>query len=88
MAPMLDAGADGIQNMRDRAHDLGLVLTQDMIDKGVLLGDTFADVGDSLKAAGDKIGTAFFPGLQKLGDWAVEKMPTLHAKVEEWMPKI
>ncbi len=47
LAPALNVGAQEIEKLRNQAHELGLVYEDDLIDKGVILGDNI----DALKAA-------------------------------------
>jgi len=47
LSPAFNAGGDAIDAMRKQAHDLGLVLSDDLIDKGVVLTDNV----DKLKRA-------------------------------------
>jgi hypothetical protein len=52
LIPILNKGASGIDEMRKSAHDLGIVLSEDAIQKGDTLGDTF----DALKASVKSLG--------------------------------
>ena len=47
LAPAMNIGAEAISDLRDRAYDLGLVLSDD-IDAGVEFGDLIEDVKRSL----------------------------------------
>lgn len=47
LAPAFNAGADAIENMRAQAHQLGLVMGDELIDQGVVLTDNI----DKLKRA-------------------------------------
>lgn len=47
LAPAFNAGADAIEGMRTQAHELGLVMGDDLIDQGVVLTDNI----DKLKRA-------------------------------------
>ena len=66
MAPLLNAGAGAMENMRKQAHDLGLVISDDVVDSGVALTDTM----DQLKRAGGaiftRLGGAIMPIVQKI----------------------
>ena len=48
LAPLLNAGADSVDELKKQAHELGLVLEDDAIDAGV----KFTDTMDNLKRAG------------------------------------
>ena len=47
MLPMLNSGSEGMQDLTQRAHDLGLVMSDEAIGAGVLFGDTLDDVKQS-----------------------------------------
>ena len=77
LEPLLNSGAEGIQELRDRAHELGLVMSDEAVDAGVKFGDTLADVKDSFAMVGTELGTAFMPMLQKLLDWVIVHLPEI-----------
>lgn len=77
MMPMLNNGAEGIEDLRQRAHDLGLVLGDDAVNAGVVFGDTMDDVKDSLGMVTTQIGVGVMPIAQKMLDWFLTKMPLI-----------
>lgn len=79
MAPLLAAGEEGFNGLKDRAHDLGLVMSDEAVDAGVKLGDTIADVKDAFGAIVTRIGTEVMPIIQTLLDWILEHMPQIEA---------
>jgi hypothetical protein len=79
MMPMLNNGAEGIEELRARAHDLGLVMSDDAVAAGVTLGDTIDDVKQSFSAIVTHIGVEVMPIIQGLADWILAAMPTIQA---------
>lgn len=77
LEPLLNSGSAGIQDLMDRAHDLGLVMSDDAVDAGVKFGDTLSDVKDSLGMIGTTIGVAVMPVIQTLLDWVISHMPEI-----------
>ena len=77
LMPMLNGTTEGIQAMRQQAHDLGLVMTDEAIDGAVKYTDTMDQLQRSFKAAKTSLGTAVLPIIQKFA-----------AKVLDFMPKI
>lgn len=77
LEPLLNSGADGIQELMDRAHELGLVMSDEAVDAGVVFGDTLADVKDSLSMVVTNIGIQVMPMIQTLLDWVLEHMPEI-----------
>jgi hypothetical protein len=77
MLPMLNSGAEGMQELTQRAHDLGLVMSDEAVDAGVMFGDTLDDVKKSFGMVITTIGTQAMPIIQKLLDWVLNNMPTI-----------
>lgn len=77
MMPMLNGGANAITELKDRAYDLGLVLSDDSVDAGVVLGDTIDDVKKSFGSIITKIGVEFMPMIQNLLDAVLTNMPLI-----------
>ena len=75
LMPMLNDTSVSIDDMRKRAHELGLVMDDDAVDAGVKLGDTLDDVKKSFSAIVTKIGVEFFPLVQTVLDFILEHMP-------------
>ncbi len=68
LAPALNSGADSIKELRDRSHDLGLVMSDEAVDAGVACGDAI----DDMKKAGEALLTRFItPMLPKVTDLAL-----------------
>lgn len=79
MMPMLNNGAEGIVELTDRAHELGLIMGDEAVNAGVVLGDTLDDVKKSAGMVGTKIGVALFPILQKVLDLVLQFMPKVQS---------
>ena len=59
LAPILNAGAQSVEELRQRAHELGLVMSDEAVDASVQFGDTLNDLIGSIKSA-------FFGAIQKV----------------------
>lgn len=79
MAPMLATGAKGIQDLKDRSHELGLVMSDEAVTAGVVFGDTMDDVTSSLGMVATNVGTAVMPIIQTFLDWLLSNMPMIQA---------
>ena len=79
LAPLLNAGAEGTEALKNRAHELGLVMDDETIAAGVVFGDTLDDIKKSLGAAGMQIGAKFLPKAQEMLDWVMLHMPEIQA---------
>lgn len=81
MMPMLNNGAEGIEELRQRAHDLGLVMSDEAVTAGVVLGDTIDDVKRSFGAAATQVGVKLMPMIQQAADWLLSNMPMIQQVV-------
>lgn len=88
LAPILNATSEDIEQLRKDAHDLGLVMSDEAVDAGVLFGDTMADVKDALGMAFVDIGTEVMPLLQKFADWLKGNMPAIKQIIRNVFSKI
>jgi hypothetical protein len=77
MMPMLNSGKEGMQELTQRAHDLGLVMSDDAVNAGVVFGDTLDDVKKSFGMVVSQIGIQVMPIIQKLLDWVLDNMPMI-----------
>lgn len=51
LIPLLNQGADSFEELRQQAHEYGLILNDDVIDAGVKLTDTMDRINRSFRAA-------------------------------------
>lgn len=79
LMPMLNNGAQGIEDLKNRSHELGLVMSDEAVTAGVVFGDTLDDVKDSLGMVGVKVGSEVMPIVQNLLDWVLAHMPEIQA---------
>ncbi len=79
MMPMLNGGADGMTELTNRAHELGLVVGDEAVTAGVVLGDTMDDVKQSLTAVKNKVGVELMPIMQSGLNWVLAHMPAIQS---------
>ena len=77
LKPLIAAGSDGMEALKLRADELGIVLSEDAVGAGVVFGDTLADVKSSLGGVKDKIVAELLPRLTDMLNWFLEKMPAI-----------
>lgn len=82
LAPILNSGAEGVEALRQRCHDLGLVMSDEAVASGVLMGDTIADVKASFAAVTTQIGAQFMPVIQQIADYILANMPTIQSVIQ------
>lgn len=86
MMPMLNGGSEGMADLTARAHDLGLVMSDEAVTAGVVLGDTMDDVKQSFGALGNQLGVGFMPIIQSVLDLILENIPTIHTMFNQLAP--
>ena len=85
LAPILNEGAEGVENLKNRAHELGLVMSDDAVDAGVLFGDTMDDLKSSFGMVFTELGVQLIPILQKLATWIIANMPQIKETIKTTM---
>ena len=86
MMPMLNGGAEGIADLTQRAHDLGLVMSDEAVTAGVVLGDTMDDVKQSFGALGNQLGVSFMPIIQSILEMILANLPTIQDMFSKLAP--
>lgn len=79
LMPMLNGGSEGMKELQARAHELGLVMGDEAVTAGVVLGDTIDDVKKSFGAIVTQIGVYVMPIIQTLLDWILAHLPQIQA---------
>lgn len=77
LLPLLNAGADGMDELKKRADELNLVMSEDAVVSAVVFGDTWADLKMAFGAVFTHLGTELIPIFQALADWVLSNMPTI-----------
>lgn len=81
LAPVLNSGAEGIEELRSRCHDLGLVMSDETVNAGVKLGDTIDDVKSTFGAITDRLGAEFMPIIQSVAESILEYLPNIETAI-------
>lgn len=81
MLPMLNASKGSIDELTKKAHEMGLILSDDAVNAGVKFTDTLDSVKRSLSSVVAKIGVSIMPIVQKFLDWILLNMPTIQKVV-------
>lgn len=81
LAPLLNSGAESTDKLRQKAHDLGLVLDDEVIDAGVDMTDAMDTMKRSISAVGSNLAVAVMPYITKFCDYVSEHMPQIQRTV-------
>lgn len=83
LLPLLNAGSQGMDELKTRADKLGIVMSEEAVKANVKYGDTMDDVKQSLGMVTQKISTSFLPILQEILNWVLAHMPEIQAFCEK-----
>lgn len=86
MMPMLNGGAEGMAELTERAHELGLVMSDEAVTAGVVMGDTMDDVKQSLGALGTQLGASFMPIIQSVLVLILANLPMIQSLFSQLAP--
>lgn len=79
MAPMLNQGSAAIEAMKQEAHDLGLVFSDESVKAGATLNDTLTNLKQSFAALKTGLGTSLIPVVQKFAELLMGFLPKIQA---------
>lgn len=78
LLPLLNAGSEGIQELKDRADELGIVMSEEAVKANVTFGDTLQDIKESFAGVVRGLTNSFLPMMQQFADFIVANMPMIH----------
>lgn len=78
LLPLLNAGSDGMQELKDRADELGIVMSEEAVKANVTFGDTLQDIKESFGGIVRGLTDSFLPMMQQFADFIVANMPMIH----------
>ncbi len=81
--PMLKSGEEGILALKQRSHELGLVLDEELVANGVALGDMFADLKSTAKALTNEAIAPLIPQLTTLAESTINMMHGVEGAEEQ-----
>ena len=88
LMPMLNQGSGAMLELTQRAHDLGLIMSDEAVNAGVVLGDTMDDVKQSLGMVATELGVELMPLVQMALEWVIQHMPEIQNFVSSAMNTI
>lgn len=87
LAPLLNAGVGSVDELKQKAHDLGLVLDDETIDAGVNMTDALDTMHRAFMTVGAGIATAVMPLITEFADYVSAHMPAITAKIKVLVDK-
>lgn len=86
LKPLLAEGSAGIDELKNRADELGIVMSEDAVNAGVVFGDTLSDIKQSMGGVFNSIMSALIPVIQQVLDLIIQNMPTIHNLISTLAP--
>lgn len=77
MMPALDAGALSIEEAKQKAEELGIVIGEDSLLAAEEFNDTWDDLTRTFQAVGQKVLAELMPIFQAMMDWVIANMPMI-----------
>lgn len=83
LMPLLNGEAGSIEAMKEQAHELGLVLSDEAVNSSVKLTDTLDQMKRALGMIGTEIGVALMPYIQQFAQYVIDHMPQIRETVSK-----
>lgn len=77
MLPLLNAGSQGMEDLKNRADELGIVMSEEAVKANVQFGDTLDDVKQAFGGLTRELTDAVLPMLQGFLDFVLQNMPSI-----------
>lgn len=88
LLPLLNSESGSIEEMKQQAHDLGLVLDDELIDNGVSLTDTLDQMKRAFGSIVTQLGASLMPIVEKVAKYIIDNMPKIQALFQQLEPII
>lgn len=88
LAPLLNAGADGINDLKNEAQALGMVMSNETVTAGATFGDTLSAIKQSLGGMVNSIGASVMPTIQTVLSLVKDNLPKIQQLFERITPVI
>lgn len=86
LMPLLNGASGSIDEMKQQAHDLGLVLDDELIDNGVKMTDTVDQMKRAMSSLVTKLGGALMPIVTKLCNFIIKNLPNIEKMFNQLSP--
>lgn len=86
MKPLLAEGSEGINELKNRADELGIVMSEDAVNAGVVFGNTLSDIKQALGGLFNSIMSSLIPVIQQVLDLIIQNMPTIQNLISTLAP--
>lgn len=88
MTPLLQAGAEGMQSMRDEANELGLVMSGEAVKSGAAMNDMFTKIDQSIATLKNSLLVELMPYVMEILQFLIDEIPKIKEVVQKVMSAI
>lgn len=82
MGAMLNTSSEDMQNLSDKAHDMGMVMSEDAIASSVEFQDNMDALKRSLGGVFNTLGAEVLPAFNLFASWIQDHMPQIQAVIQ------
>jgi len=82
LMPLLNGAGGSVEELKQKAQDLGIVLSDEAINAGVNFTDTMDQLKRSFSAVGTSLGASLMPMFISLAEWIMAHMPEIQATIK------
>lgn len=86
LMPLLNGASGSIAEMKNQAHDLGLVLSDEVIDNGVKMTDSLDQTQRAFQAIATNLGGVLMPIITKVSEYIQSKLPQITSFIQRLDP--
>lgn len=86
LMPLLNSQSGSIDEMKQKAHELGLVMSDELIDSGVGLTDSLDQTKRGFRAVITTLGGSFMPIVKKVSDHLQGALPYIQKGIKQLEP--
>ncbi|MGB4657974.1 MAG: hypothetical protein WBI07_02195 [Mobilitalea sp.] len=88
LKPLLAEGSAGMEALKNKADELGIVMSEDSVVAAEGYGDSMDNVTASFDGIKNNLMSGLMPKLTELADWFVAKMPAIQDFVTNGLDKV
>ena len=88
LAALFNQTAESTEDLKNKAHELGLVMSDDAVNGGVKLKDTIDTTKRSFSAVLYQLGSALLPVVQNFLNFILDAMPTVQGIISDFSPML
>ena len=86
LTPLFNETAESTEALKQKAHDLGMVMSDDTVDAGVKFTDTIDTIKRSFQGMMNRLGGTVLPLVQKVLEFIESKIPTIQELFTRFAP--